>query len=495
MRDAVNETGCSGDYEPNALIMLDAGELSAAIRLRQVSCQEVMAAYLDHIEQINPLVNALVSLRDREQLMAEARLCDEELSRKQYRGWMHGMPQAIKDLSATAGIRTTSGSPLFADHVPDADSIMVERMKRAGAIIIGKTNTPEFGLGSHTYNPVFGRTRNAYDPTWSAGGSSGGAAAALAMRMLPVADGSDMMGSLRNPAAFNNVIGFRPSIGRVPDSAEGDIFGQQLGTAGPMGRSVADVARLLATQAGPDPRVPYTLQDDPACFTHSLREDFSGTRIAWLGDWQGYFRIEPGILDLCDDALSVFEKIGCVVEPAQPDYSPEQLWDTWLTLRHHLVAGRLQQFYLAPDKRPFLKPEAQWEIEGGLGLRASDIYEASLARSAWYQALHTLFQSHDYLLLPTAQVFPFDVELDWPKAIEGVGMDTYHRWMEVTILGSLAGCPAINVPVGFGANGPPMGLQIIGPYQADFDVLKLARAYEQSTEWTQRELPSALKSI
>ncbi|GAA3541532.1 amidase [Zobellella aerophila] len=474
------------------LVQLEALALSRAIRSRAVSCREVMQAYLAHIEAVNPQVNAIVSLQDGERLLAQADERDRQLARGEYLGWLHGIPQAIKDLSPSAGIRTTLGSPLFRDHVPEQDGTMVSRIRREGAIFIGKTNTPEFGLGSQTYNTVFGATRNAYDHGRTAGGSSGGAAVALAMRMLPVADGSDMMGSLRNPAAFNNVFGFRPSFGRVPYGPAPDVFGQQLATEGPMGRSVADVARLLATQAGPDPRAPLAIAEDPAVFAGKLFRDFSGARIGWLGDWQGYLPMETGVLSLCEQALQHFGELGCEVEPLVPEFDPASLWQCWLTLRHWAVAGNLGELYADPGKRALLKPEARWEVEGGLALSALDVHKANLIRSAWYQSLRLLFERYDFLVLPTAQVFPFEVTEPWPKHIQGTVMDSYHRWMEVVIPGTLSGCPVANLPAGFNAAGLPMGLQVIGPHQADLAVLQLAHAYEQTAgDWLKR-LPGGL---
>ncbi|NWE79338.1 MULTISPECIES: amidase [Pseudomonas] len=475
-----------------SIVELDAIELSRAIHARQVSCHEVMQAYLAQVERFNPAVNALVSLRSDEDVLAEAVQRDRELDQGQSRGWMHGMPQAIKDLAATKGLRTTLGSPLFAEHVPQEDAISVARVRASGAIIIGKSNVPEFGLGSQTYNSVFGTTGNAYDPRLVAGGSSGGAAVALALRMLPVADGSDMMGSLRNPAAFNNVFGLRPSLGRVPYGPAPDLFVQQLGTEGPMGRSVADVARLLSVQAGYDPRVPLSLKEDPAVFGEPLQRDFKGARLGWLGDYNGYLPMEDGVMSLCESALKDFAALGCEVENCQPEFSLERLWQTWLTHRHWLIQGSLGAAYADPQKRALLKPEAQWEVQGGLQLSAADVYQASVNRSDWYRALGKLFERYDFLLLPTAQVFPFDAQQPWPRIVAGREMDTYHRWMEVVIGPTLAGLPSMNVPVGFNPQGLPMGLQIIGPAQADRAVLQLAYAHEQLTRWVQRRPPSCL---
>ncbi|UUT20842.1 amidase [Pseudomonas sp. T8] len=473
------------------LVLLQAHELAERIRLRHVSCREVMQTYLAHIERFNPRVNALVSLQPAEQLLAQADARDAELARGQYRGWMHGLPHAIKDLSLTQGIRTTLGSPLYKDFVPPRDGIMVERIKAAGAIIIGKSNTPEFGLGSQSYNPLFGATACAFDAGKTAGGSSGGAAAALAMHLVPVADGSDMMGSLRNPAAFNNVIGFRPSQGRVPFDDSSDLFFDQLGYEGPMGRSVRDTALLLSVQAGADARAPLSITESGAAFTAPLERDFKGTRLGWLGNFDGYLPMEPGLLALCEATFADFESLGCRIEPAQPDFAMPQLWSCWRTLRHWMVAGSLGAAYADPQQRALLKPEARWEVENGLTLSASEVFAASVQRSNWYRSISRLFEDFDYLLLPSAQVFPFDKTLAWPQSINGVAMDTYHRWMEVVIPGTLSGCPVANVQAGFNKDGLPMGLQIIGKHQADFAVLQLAHAYEQASRWFQR-CPSPL---
>jgi amidase len=338
---------------------------------------------------------------------------------------------------------------------------------------------------------VFGTTLNAFDQTKCAGGSSGGAAAALALRMLPVADGSDMMGSLRNPAAFNNVFGFRTSVGRVP-GVSGELFLHTLSVEGPMGRSVADVAMLLSVMAGADPRAPFSIEQSPAVFAESLGHDFKGTRLAWLGNYDGYLPIDPGILDLCRKSFQAFAAAGCVVEPAKPDFDMAKLWDAWLTLRHSLSAGGLASSYRDPNKRAKLKPEIQWEIAGGLNVTAMEFQQACEVRSDWYRALARLFERYDYLLLPSAQVFPFDAGEHWPKEINGQKMDTYHRWMEVVIGPTMAGLPAFNVPVGFGQGGLPMGMQVIGKPHADRSVLQMAYAYEQAAPWTQQHLPPLL---
>jgi len=456
------------------IVELSAVDLATAIHSRQVSCREVMRAYLAQIDRLNPQVNAIVSLQDPEQLLQQADERDRQLAAGICLGWMHGFPQAPKDLVNTAGIVTTLGSPILKNNVPATDAIIVERARRSGAVLIGKTNTPEFGLGSHTYNTVFGTTLNAYDQSKTAGGSSGGAAVALALRMLPVADGSDMMGSLRNPAGYNNVFGFRPSFGRVPLGPAVEVFVQQLSCEGPMARSVADLAMLLSVQAGFDARAPLSIDQDPGQFAQPLERDFKDVRVGWMGD------MEAGVLELSRSALKHFETIGCTVEDVLPDYPMEKLWQAWLVLRQFLIAGILAPPYASPPLRAMMKPEAVWEVENGLKLTASDVFRASVDRSEWYQALQKLFVRYEYLVLPTAQVFPFDAKLDWPRAIGHRPMDTYHRWMEVVIGPTMAGLPTISVPAGFGPTGLPMGLQVIGRAQADLAVLQVAHAYEQA---------------
>ncbi len=466
-----------------SLTELTARELSQGIKARRFSCREVMEAYLARIERINPLVNAIVNLRDPEILLQRADERDRELADGHWRGVLHGLPQAIKDLAATSDITTTLGSPIFKTFLPGEDSIHVARIRQAGAIVIGKTNAPEFGLGSHTFNPLFGPTRNPYDLSKSAGGSSGGAAAALATDMLPVADGSDMMGSLRNPAAYNNVIGMRPGIGRVPSGPAPEVFLDPMATDGPMGRSVGDVAMLLSVQAGYDPRAPLSLDGDGSEFTRPLDADMKGKRIGWLGDLGGHLPFENGVLPLCEAALSAFQDIGCVVEEADIGFDMARVWEAWVTLRHWRVSAKLGPHYHDPAKRDLLKDTAIWEIENGLRLDVPHIQAASEVRSAFHRAMLNLFESFDFLILPSAQLFPFDVDLAWPGEIAGWTMDTYHRWMEVVVPASLLGLPTLAMPAGFSGTGLPMGIQIIGSPRADLDVLRIGHAYEQATSW------------
>lgn len=475
---------------PSDILELRAVDLSKAIHGRHVSCVDVMNAYLDQIKRINPLVNAIVSLQPEDDLMAQALHCDQQLANGKSRGWMHGFPQAVKDLASTAGIVTTRGSPLLRNAVPDLDGITVARMKQAGAIIIGKTNVPEFGAGSQTYNPVFGTTNNAYDLTRTAGGSSGGTAVALATRMQAVADGSDMMGSLRNPAAFNNVFGFRPSFGVVPLSDK-ELYLQQLATEGPMGRNVPDILALLQTQAGYDPRAPLS-RDLPLLQSDSLEMGCKTTRIGWLGNYENYLAVDPEILRLCTSALTNLETLGCCIDATQPEFPMADLWRSWLTLRQSLIAGALYADYQDKTKRKLLKPELIWEIEQALQLSALDINRASAIRSDWYRAAMKLFEKFDFLVLPSAQVFPFKADLHWPKTIGNRAMDTYHRWMEVVLGPTMAGLPAISVPIGFSGDGLPMGMQIIGPPNSDLSVLKIANAYDGITKWVEKFSPHCI---
>ncbi|AOY92564.1 amidase [Cupriavidus sp. USMAA2-4] len=474
----------------STIVALDAVALSHAIHAREVSCAEVLDAYLAQIDRLNPLVNAIVAPAAREALAAQAAERDAELARGHSRGPLHGFPQAPKDIMPVAGMVTTKGSPVFRDHVPTADAVVFERMRAGGALFVGRTNSPEFGLGGHTYNPIYGATRNAFDPGRSAGGSSGGAGVAVALRMLPVADGSDMMGSLRTPAAFNNVYGLRTSFGCVPHGPTEEVFFQQFSVAGPMARNIPDLALLLSVQAGFDARLPLTRRaETPGSFAPALERDLRGTRIGWLGDLGGHLPTEPGLLDTCAAALAHFRTIGCHVEPVQPAFDLDSLWRAWIDLRSFSVAGANAALYHDPAKRALLKPEAVWEIERGLALGAMQVYDAARVRSAWYQALRTLFERVDFLVMPATQVFPFPVDWDWPKAIDGRAMDTYHRWMQAVVPATMAGLPVLSAPAGFGPGGLPCGLQIIGPAQADAAVLQLGHAYDQASGYARVASP------
>jgi amidase len=468
----------------------DACALSEALHARTVSCLELMSATLDRIDALNPQVNAVVSLQPREALLEQARERDAELARGESRGWMHGFPMAIKDLSETAGVPSTQGSPLLAKYLPQRDSLMVERMKAAGGIVIGKTNTPEFGLGSHTVNPVFGATRNAYDLSRSAGGSSGGATVSLALRLQPVADGSDMMGSLRNPAAWANVFGFRPSFGRVPKGPPGDGFFAQLATDGPMGRTVRDVAMLLSVQAGRHEAAPLSLPGDGREFASLRAAPLKGLRVGWLGDLGGHLPMEPGVIDACETGLTRMAAEGARIEPLALGFAPERVWSSWQTLRHWQIHGALGLFLQSEAQRAQLKPDLLWELSQGAALSGADVHAASTQRTALHRHVAALFERFDLLALPSAQVWPFMLDAGMPRQIAGRELDTYHRWMEVTVLASLLGLPTLNVPAGFNEAGLPMGLQLIGKPLADAQVLQAGLAYEPMVaDWLARRPP------
>lgn len=462
---------------------LSAIALATAIRERRLSVREVATAFLDRIEALNAKVNAIVSLRDRADLLAEADAADAHLAAGGATGSLFGLPIAVKDLAQTKGLKTTYGSPIFADLVPWEDEFFVERMRKAGAIVIGKTNVPEFGLGSNTYNPVFGPTLNAFDPAWTAGGSSGGAAVALALDLVPLADGSDFGGSLRNPGAYNNVFGFRPSQGLVPGGPGFEVFHAQMGVEGPMGRSVRDMALLLDVQAGHHPRAPLSY-DPQGSFLKGIDDGpAAGGRIGWLADLGGQLPMEDGILDLCEAALRRLARIGFEVEPLLPDVDFEALWQAFVTLRQSSSGCALKQLYDDPATRALLKPEAAWEAEGAARLTAPQIHAAAMRRTAWHRTLLALFERYDLLALPTAQVFPFEVSTHWPREVAGRAMDSYHRWMQVTAYATLGGCPTVNVPAGFDAKGRPMGMQLIGRPRGDLAVLRAAAAYEAALPW------------
>lgn len=461
-----------------------ATELSSAIRARSVAPSEVMAAWLAQVAAVNGRVNAIVSLRDPEALLAEARRLDDAAPA----GWLHGIPFAVKDLVATRGVRTTWGSPIWANHLPAKDDLVAARLRGAGALIAAKTNVPEWGQGSHTFNPVFGVTRNPYNLSRSAGGSSGGAAAALAARMAWVADGSDMMGSLRNPAAFCNVYGFRPTWGLVPQDADGDTFLATLSTEGPMARTVADIARLLTVLAGENPEVPFP-RAVPDLLS-GLDRGVKGIRIGWLADWDGAYPMEPGILGLCESALRQLEALGAVIEPLPAPFPAGKIWSAWVTLRALLNAGGKRDLAEDPARRAQTKPETIWEIEQGLALTAQAVHEASVIRSRWFAHAARLFRRLDAVVLPSAQVWPFPADRRWPDEIAGRRMDTYHRWMEVVVPASLIGLPALSVPVGFGPEGLPMGMQIIGRSGDDAGVLAIGQAWHRATGWPQQRPPT-----
>lgn len=476
-----------------ALFEFSGHDLVTLLESGSVSSEEVMKSFLERIERVNPAVNALVSLRQPDQCLADARRIDGLRSAGKPVGPLQGLPIAIKDLATTAGIRTTMGSLLYADNFPAKDSPMVARLRAAGAIVVGKSNTPEFGLGSHTVNRVFGPTRNPWDPERSAGGSSGGAAVAVALRMLPFADGSDMMGSLRNPAGWNNVVGFRPSWGLVPNDRSNELFLHTLSTLGPMARNVEDIALLLDSMAGFVTGAPMS-HGVGNVFRDHLRSQrgvdrLEGVRVGWIGGWDGALPMEDGILDVCEHgALSLLRELGAEIVPFVPDFSTAKLWESWCTLRSWAVAGKNGADYTDASRRDKLNPETIWEIERGMALSASAVHRAGVIRSDWHRYLEEVFAGYDLLALPTAQVWPFPIAEGFPKAIGSTAMDTYHRWMEVVIPASLAARPTVALPAGRGPAGTrgaglPMGIQLMGRMRGDMEVLRIASVYERACPW------------
>ncbi len=457
----------------------DAVTLAGLLRDREVSAREVVAAHIERVEAVDPVVNAIVT-RCFDRALATAAAADEALAAGTEPGLLHGLPVAHKDLADTAGVRTTYGSPLFADHVPARDALHVSRMAGAGAISLGKTNTPEFGAGSHTVNAVFGATRNPYDPTRSAGGSSGGAAAALAARMVSLADGSDLGGSLRNPASFCNVVGLRPSPGRVPSWPVTDVA-DVLGVEGPMGRTVADVALLLAVISGPDPRVPLALDalppalTDPAQVPLLLTRYLRGTRVAWSADLG--LPLDPQARAALEPARQVLIELGCDVVDATPDLSgADEAFRTWRAFRFVTNFAPLLSEYRAQ-----LGANVTWNIERGLELSVADLGRATTLSAALAERVSRFFETFDVLACPATQVPAFDVELDWPHEIDGVPQANYLDWMASAYLISATGLPAMSVPAGFTAAGLPVGLQLVGRRRADWALLGVAHAFERAT--------------
>ena len=471
-----------GAVAPDDLCFTSAVDLAAMIRTKKVSAREVMQAHLAQIARVNPSVNAIVTLVA-DKAMADAAAADAELARGKPRGPLHGLPIAHKDLVATKGIRTTQGSPFYRDFVPDADAPIITLIRNAGALTIGKTNTPEFGAGSHTFNPIFGATNNPYELTRSAGGSSGGAAAALACGMVPIADGSDTGGSLRNPAAFCNVVGFRPSPGRV---SAGRGSWSPLSTSGPMARSVADVALFLSVLAAPDVANPTALVDDPRRFAGRLDRSFKGTRIAWYKDLGG-LPFEPEIRRVIGDTRRVFDSLGCVVEEAEPDFTG--VGDAFPTLRHLSYHARFAA--MAKQRPEWIKDTIHWEIAEAERQSAADVGRASARQDQLYAQVQSFFTRYDYFVLPVTQVEPFDVKTPYPTSVAGVPMATYIDWMRSCWYVTLMANPAISVPAGFTNRGLPVGLQIVGRHRDDWSVLQLAHAFETATKHGQRRPAAA----
>ena len=460
----------------------EAWEQKALIKAGALSVQELMQETLARIKTVNPIVNALVDLLNEEDCF---NLTSENYALERSLG---GMPMAIKDLANVKGFKTTEGSPLYSGRVAQKDDQMVARLRAAGALFIGKTNTPEFGLGSNTFNPVYGKTKNPYDLSKTCGGSSGGAAVALATRMLSISDGSDMMGSLRNPAAWNNIYGLRPTWGLIPPEPTGEMFLSQLSTLGPMARSPKDLAMLLDVQANRIENEPFI--SSAKTFSNFTEEPImKGIKVGWLGDWSGTLPFEDGLLDLSQEALNEMSSLGAIIHDLKAPFAMNDIWTSWSDLRAWQISNGLNEIYEDLEMRQYLKPEAVWEIEYGLSLSGQDIYKSALKKSKWYNSASQLFEKFDLLVLPSTQVWPFDLAEIYPVSINNQEMDTYHRWMQVTIPAGLLGLPVVNIPIGFGKKGLPAGLQLIGSKGSDGHILRIAQAWHEHTKWPDVNIP------
>lgn len=462
------------------LTELTALELLRGMRSAEISAREVMTAHLARIEQANPSVNAIVTLTA-EQAMYSAARADDRLARGRPIGRLHGLPVAHKDNVSTAGVRTTQGSPLFAEHVPEHDHVMVERTHRAGAITVGKTNVPELALGSHTYNPLFGVTRNPYDLRRSAGGSSGGSAAAVAAGMVPMADGSDTGGSLRNPASFCNVVALRPTAGLVPSWPDGFPW-SPLSVKGPMARTTEDLAYFLSILSGPDPRSALVHDLPPSAFAQPLDGDLRGLRIAWAPDLGGQVPLDPDVRAAMAPVRDVLVELGAVVEDAAPSLAEaDEVFRVMRALQMEASFGELLDRH--PDG---FSPDAAWNIQEGRRLSGPQIGRAERLRTALFNRLRGFFDEYDVIVAAVAQVAPFDADLPYPTGVEGVQMSNYLEWMRVCTMISATGCPAMSVPAAFTEDGLPVGLQLIGPVRSDLALLQVGHRVEVATGATRR---------
>jgi amidase len=463
-----------GQIMDSSICFLSAIEMARLIRAKKLSAREAMADHLKQIERVNPKVNAIVTLVADIAAGAAAK-ADEMQARKETLGPLHGLPVAHKDLFETRGIRTTFGSPLFKDYIPAEDDIVVERMRRAGAITIGKTNTPEFGAGSQTFNKIFGATRNPYDLSKTCGGSTGGGAVSLACGFAPVVSGSDTGGSLRNPAAFCNVAGFRPSIGRVPNPKQAFAW-STLSTSGCLGRSVADLAFVLSTIVGPDSRAPLSIEEPGSHFARPLDRNFKGVRVAWFKDLGGV-PFDPRVRAVVDGQRKTFESLGCIVEEAEPDFAPAEI--AFRVLRALAsVNAHGEQLRDHPDA---FKDTLRGEIEEGLRLTGTDVARAETAHGQLWRGFQAFLEKYEYFILPTTQLPAFDVDTPYPTEIAGVKFTSYIDWMKSCWYISTTGNPAASVPAGFTPEGLPVGVQIVGRNKEDFSVLQMAHAFELET--------------
>ncbi len=463
------------------LCFASARKLARLIRTRKLSAAEVMRAFIAQIERVNPRVNAIVTFLP-EEALKQAKALDRTQASP---GSLAGLPIAYKDLLSTKGVRTTFGSLVYKDNVPAEDALIVARLKAAGAITLGKTNTPEFGAGSNTFNKVFGATRNPYDLTKTSGGSSGGAGAAVACGMLPFADGSDLAASLRNPGNYCNVVGFRPSPGRVPTYPAANAWDTQP-VLGPIARTVEDAAFLLSAMAGPDPRAPVSISEPGGIFARSLKRRFRKVRVAWTRDFGG-LPVDPRVTSVLEKQRKVFDSLGCIVEEGCPDFTGAT--EAFETLRAVSFAQRFAP--LLKTHRALLKDTVIWNIEQGLALDGARIGRAEGLRTELFHRMRRFLEKYEFLLAPVNQLPPFPVDTEYPTEIAGVKLGNYLDWMKSCYYVTITSHPAISVPAGFTPEGLPVGLQIVGRYRDDFGVLQLAHAFEQANEVWKRRPPLA----
>ena len=463
------------------LCFAPATSLARLYRARKVSPLEVVQAVLARIDALNPALGAYVTVA-RDQALEAARRATAALRRGATVPPLHGIPVSIKDLTPTRGIRTTWGSKIYEHHVPAEDALIVERLRAAGAVVVGKTNTPEFGAGGNTFNALFGVTRNPWSPALTCGGSSGGAAVALATGMGPLAEGSDLGGSLRTPAAFCGVVGFRTTPGLVPVYPR-DLAWDSLSVAGPMARTVADVALMLSVVAGPDDRAPLSYAVDPRAFLRAVRApEIRGWRVAWTPDLDGLLPVDPEVARTVEGATRVFRSLGARVVADSPSFA--EAGDIVLGTRGlSMVALHADRL---PRWREAMQPGLVWNVEQGLALGPRDIARAEKLRTVLWHRVRRFFEAYELLVLPTVAISPFPVEEPYPTEIGGKRLDNYTQWFLLTYAISLTGLPAISVPCGFTAAGLPVGLQIVGRRRQETAVLRAAAAFEAAAAWAHR---------
>ncbi|HBC0468736.1 TPA: hypothetical protein I8Y90_002820 [Legionella pneumophila] len=470
----------------NELCFFDATKLVHLIRKKEISAHEIMLAHLDQIKRINSFVNAIVILLNEEELLKQAKLADKLWKKGTWLGPLHGLPLSHKDMTPTKNIRTTYGSPIFTNNIPDFDALIVERTAAAGSILIGKTNSPEFAAGSHTYNKVFGATANPWDLSKSAGGSSGGAAVSLACGMNPLSCGGDMGGSLRNPAAWNNVVGLRPSPGRVP-SAPNKLPWSTLSVEGPMARSIADLALLMGVISGPTDRTPIAIEQEQTIFSKSLLRDFKGTRLAMFKNICGELQ-DPEIKKIVQNQTKVFEELGCVVEEIDPDFLND-IDDAFRCERAMIYGATYYELMQNEAHKNQIKHEVLEEFRLMQSFNVDHIVQMQRKKGQIFEKMRQFMQTYEFYVLPTTSIYPFNIELSWPSEINGKKLDSYLDWMKICWCITITEHPSLSIPCGFGKNNMPVGMQIVGRWHDDFGVLQLGYAYEALTQFAKRRPP------